>query len=168
MSARKTLISPVFLAVFVLTLVAAVAAIRSCDPQSSALPDTVAINGRTWRVDLATTDETRHKGLGGRASLPQDHGMLFIFGAAKPLDFYMLDCKMAIDIAYIGADGKVIRTYTMQPQPGVAEEDLKLYPSVEPAQFALEVAGGELARAGIAPGQKVKFSPGIAPAKADP
>jgi uncharacterized membrane protein (UPF0127 family) len=168
MIARKTLIPPVFFAFFVLVPAAAVVAIRGCDKRSSAPADTVTINGHTWRVELATTDQARHKGLGGRASLPQNHGMLFVFREAKPLDFYMLNCRMAIDIAYIGADGKVIRTWTMQPQPGVAEEDLKLYPSVEPARFALELAKDDLVRAGVAPGQKVQFSPGIDPTKAQP
>lgn len=124
---------------------------------------TVTLNGQTWEVELATTDGTRHRGLGGRESLPKGRGMLFIFREPRDLSFWMLDCRMDIDIAYIRADGTVIRTYTMKAQPGAAEADLKLYPSLEPAQYALEVAAGELSRAGVAPGQKAQLSPSIDP-----
>ena len=130
--------------------------------KDAALPrEAVTINGHAWHVELALTPEQQHEGLAHRASLPPDRGMLFVFEEAEPLQFYMLNCLMAIDIAFIDSDHKVIRTYTMPAEPGVAEEKLKLYPSVEPAQFALEVGEGELARAGVQPGQKVEFSADI-------
>ena len=123
--------------------------------------ETVTINGHAWHVELALTPERQHEGLAHRDSMPADHGMLFVFEEPQPHQFYMLNCRMAIDIAFIDSDHKVIRTYTMPAEPGVAEENLKLYPSVEPAQFALEVGEGELARAGVQPGQKVEFSADI-------
>ena len=145
-------------------LIATVAAatILGCRKESAAPLETVTVNGHAWHVELATTPAQRHEGLAHRSSLPPDHGMLFVFERPQALDFYMLNCQMAIDIAYIDSDHKVIRTYTMYPEPGVAEGDLKLYSSVQPALFALEVAGGDLCRAGIKPGQQVEFSAGIA------
>jgi uncharacterized membrane protein (UPF0127 family) len=152
-------------------LVAAVAAatIFGCHKESAAPLETVAVNGHAWHVELALTPEQQHEGLAHRSSLPPDHGMLFVFEQAQMHQFYMLNCRMAIDIAYLGSDHRVICTYTMYPEPGVAEGDLKLYSSVEPAQFALEVAGGDILRAGVKPGQQVEFSAGVAGAvKAQP
>ncbi len=69
-------------------------------------------------LSSATTDAQREKGLGGRVALPPDGGMLFIFADAKLRSFWMLDCKMVIDIAFISAERRVVRIYTMYPQPG--------------------------------------------------
>jgi uncharacterized membrane protein (UPF0127 family) len=144
-----------------LAVVVATTVVVVCRKEPVAPRETVTINGRAWHVELALTPEQQHEGLAHRASLPPDHGMLFVFEEAEPLQFYMLNCLMAIDIAFIDSDHKVIRTYTMPAEPGVPEEKLKLYPSIEPARFALEVGEGELARAGVKPGQKVEFSAGI-------
>ena len=85
----------------------------------------------------------REKGLGGRVALPPDGGMLFIFADAKLRSFWMLDCKMVIDIAFISAERRVVRIYTMYPQPGAPPEALPLYDSEQPAQFAIEVSEKE-------------------------
>ncbi len=143
-------------------LVAVVVAATGCHKEPGAPSDTVAINGHTWHVELAVTPQQRHEGLAHRTTLPRDRGMLFIFDRAEPLQFYMFNCQMAIDVAYIDSDHRVIRAYTMYPEPGVPENELKLYSSEDPAQFALEVGGGELVRAGVKPGQQVEFSAGIA------
>lgn len=157
------------LSVWLLVAAVAAAAVIGCRKEPVAPPETVAINGHAWHVELAVTPDQRHEGLAHRTSLPRDRGMLFIFERAETQQFYMFNCQMAIDIAYIDSDHRVIRTYTMYPEPGVEESDLKLYSSGQPAQFALEVGGGELVRAGIQPGQKVEFSAGIAGAiKAQP
>ena len=144
-----------------LAVVIAATVVVLCRNEPAVPRETVTINGHAWHVELALTPEQQHEGLAHRTSLPPDHGMLFVFEEPGLHEFYMLNCQMAIDIAFIDADHKVIRTYTMPAEPGVPEEKLKLYPSVEPAQFALEVAEGELARAGVQPGQKVEFSADI-------
>ena len=162
--------SPSYRLLWVGLLAAAVAATAlGCRKEPAAPPETVAIDGHVWHVELAVTPDQRHEGLAHRTTLPRDQGMLFIFEEAQPLEFYMLNCQMDIDIAFIDADHRVIRTYTMYPEPGVEEDNLKLYPSGRPAQFALEVGGGELVRAGVEPDQRVEFSAGIAGAiKAQP
>ena len=52
----------------------------------------------TVDAELATTPETRTHGLMERASLPADHGMLFIFEVAQPLQ--LLDVQYADSTGY--------------------------------------------------------------------
>jgi uncharacterized membrane protein (UPF0127 family) len=126
---------------------------------------TVEINGRTWRVELATTPEQRYRGLSGRKRLADDAGMLFIFPLPEVQDFCMRECLIPLDIAFIGADLRVVKTHTMAVEPD--RLGTVSYPSGLPAQYALEVPAGSLARAGVRVGQKVTFSPGIpSPVKA--
>ena len=127
----------------------------------------VTINGRSWRVELAVTPGARYKGLSDRPKVPAETGMLFIYPAPQVLDFCMRDCLAPLDIAFIGADMRVVGTHTMPVEPYGFDE--KTYSSDTPVQYALEVAAGELAAAGVKPGDKVVFSADVPPAaKAEP
>ena len=119
----------------------------------------VTINGRTWRVELAVTPDDRYRGLGGRASLAEDAGMLFVFPWTETQEFCMRDCLIPLDIAFIGADLRVVKTHTMAVEPNAYS--YTGYRSVESAQYALEVPAGALARAGVKVGDRVEFSENI-------
>lgn len=73
-------------------------------------------------------------------------GMLFVFDNEQPRSFWMKDTPTALDIAYMRADGTIVKIHTMVPF------DTSSYPSGEPAQFALEVPAGTFADLGIAEG----------------
>ena len=124
---------------------------------------TVTIGASVFNVDLAIDDNTRPAGLSGRTSLPKDYGMLFMY--PKPhrpryATFWMKDCLMDLDIAFIAADRRIITIYTMRQEPaGTPDNQLRQYPPTSDMQFALEVAPGELARRGIKVGDRVTFSP---------
>ncbi|MHC4295508.1 MAG: DUF192 domain-containing protein, partial [Planctomycetota bacterium] len=72
-----------------------------------------------------------------------------------------------LDIAFIDPNHRVVAIHTMR-----VEEDFAgrvEYGSRVPAQFALEVPAGALARSGVQIGNKVQFEGNIPePAKADP
>ena len=107
-------------------------------------------------VDVASTNQQRYQGLSGKPVLPDNVGMLFVYRQPKVLDFCMRGCPIPIDIAFIGADMRVDKTYQMKPEPPdwVGSED---YCSDQPAQYALEVAGGVLEQAGVKQGDHVLF-----------
>ncbi len=133
----------------------------SCGRKAPANPHQVTIRGKTWNVELALTGEQRTMGLAWRKHLPEDAGMLFVFQDARVHEFWMKDCLISLDIAFIGPDRKVAKVYTMYKQPGVPNDKLKLYSSEVPVQYALEVPQGALGRAGVKPGDEVTFSPQI-------
>jgi uncharacterized membrane protein (UPF0127 family) len=73
-------------------------------------------------------------------------GMLFVFADEQLHAFWMKDTPTPLDIAYLRTDGTIVKIHTMTPF------DTSTYPSVEPAQFALEVPAGSFADLGIEEG----------------
>ena len=135
--------------------------------QRSQSPPQVTINGYTWFVDVAATAEQRYRGLSGRGNLADDVGMLFIYPEPSILQFCMRGCLVDLDIAFLDADLRVVGLQTMRREPDLA--GTRTYSSGLPAQFALEVRAGTLARAGVRPGDKATFRGALPdPAKAAP
>ena len=81
--------------------------------------------------------------------------MLFVYPKPDVLEFCMRDCEIPLDIAFISAEMKVVRILTMPVESDRA--GTVRYSSNTPAQYALEVRAGDLARANVTVGQKVTF-----------
>ncbi|MBN2563206.1 MAG: DUF192 domain-containing protein [Phycisphaerae bacterium] len=114
----------------------------------------IVIADRTsYTAYVADTPATHELGLMNvtEDDLPADHGMIFVFGNDQQRSFWMRNCVIPLDIAFIRSDGRIVKTYTMQPLNEVG------YPSIEPARFALEVRGGQFARWGIVEGDHVEI-----------
>src|SRR5271169_3948030 len=116
----------------VLSLVGAATAC-SCGAKPKPPPATVTLGGRTWKVELAMTEQERYHGLSDRVKLAEDAGMLFIYPNAHPLNFCMRDCFIPLDIAFMDANGTVVRTYTMPTEPRGRER--AEYPSLDSATY---------------------------------
>jgi uncharacterized membrane protein (UPF0127 family) len=130
-------------------------ALAAAQPVSSAeLPTTkLTIGKHTLTAELAASPAEQQTGLMNRFSLKPDHGMLFIYEQPQPLAFWMRNTYVALSIAFIGSDGKIIDIQDMQPQT----EDTHW--SRAPAQFALEMKKGWFAERGIVAGDTVKGLP---------
>lgn len=124
------------------------------------------LKGRTVEVWLATDDEQQERGLmqvtnEQLAAIPPDaaiglpagadRGMLFVFRDDQLRAFWMYNTIIPLDIAYVRSDGVIVKTHTM------AALETRLYPSVEPARFALEVRAGLLAELGVTAGDRVEI-----------
>lgn len=127
----------------------------------------VRIGQHQWKVEISNTEQTRHQGLSGRRSVPEGTGMLFVFPSEQELSFWMKDCFVPIDVAYISADHVIVSTYAMSVEPDPANP-VKFYDSNHTAMYALEVAGGTVARLGIKPGDRIELLGPAATAKAAP
>jgi uncharacterized membrane protein (UPF0127 family) len=103
-----------------------------------------------FQVEIADTFEKREKGLMGRDSLPDNHGMLFLFDEPSTPAFWMKDCKIYLDMIFIGADG-LIKGIHHKAIPG----DLTPIPSPEPVIAVLEILGGTSEKLRISKGDKV-------------
>ncbi len=121
--------------------------------------NTVTINGHSWNVELAMTNAERAQGLSGRQGLGERNGMLFVYPSPHVLQFWMKDCYFPLDIAFIGADRKIVAIETMACEPDRAGRTI--YSSRVPAQWALEIGAGQFSRLGIKAGDRVEFSGGI-------
>ena len=107
-------------------------------------------------AELATTLETRTRGLMERPSMPTDQGMLFLFEVAQPLSFWMFNTLIPLDIIFADAERRITSIYASVP-PCRPPLRCPTYTSHGPAQFVLEVNGGTVAKAGIGVGDELRW-----------
>lgn len=87
----------------------------------SLLPTTeLTINNITIQAELATTSAAHQQGLMYRASLPPDHGMLFVFASPVFQCFWMKNTPLPLSIAFIDAGGTITRIADMTPHDEAA------------------------------------------------
>ena len=112
---------------------------------------TLQVGGHEVTVEVAESDAERQQGLMGRDSLPEDHGMLFIYSRPQTLSFWMRNTDIPLDIAYISQDGVIVDVQQMEPH---TQEQ---HPSREPAMYALEMNQGWFEAHGVGVGDRVQF-----------
>ncbi|MFQ5653773.1 MAG: DUF192 domain-containing protein [Planctomycetota bacterium] len=94
-------------------------------------------------VEIASTPEARDVGMMHREELEDDHGMLFIFPTATRQGFWMKNCLIPLDIAYVDDDGKIIEILTMEAEPQhKLPSEYPRYPSSGPVRYAIETSAG--------------------------
>lgn len=139
----------------ILVLLVAACAIGVVAPGLAAeLPTmTLTIGSHKAIAEIATTPDQRSVGLMHRFSLKPDHGMLFVFERSETLGFWMKNTFVALSIAFIADDGRIINIEDMKPQTETS------HTSKGPARYALEMRKGWFAERGIGPGALVKGLP---------
>ena len=98
-----------------------------------------------------------YRGLGGRDSLPDDRGMLFVFPEPGRHGFWMKDMLIPIDIIWISAEGRVVDIQAAQPEPGVPDPQLKRYSPNGEAKYVLEVRAGLAAEKNVQVGDEAQI-----------
>lgn len=135
---------------------------------ASGLPlERVSIGSRNFDFEVAATEAAIQRGLGGRSEIPEDGGMIFVFPFPSNHSFWMRDCLVDIDIAFLDRDGVVVAAYEMKAEPlrGESEPEtayfarLARYPSGPKAHFAVETRAGTNKALGIAVGSKIAVDP---------
>jgi hypothetical protein len=108
-----------------------------------------------FRVQVADTFNTRTMGLMFREKMPQDEGMVFLFETEQPLNFWMKNTLIPLDIVYMDNDWKVV---SIQKNARPCKEDpCMFYPSKERAKYVLEINAGLSDKFGIAEGDIVQL-----------
>lgn len=108
---------------------------RTTPPQENSTSDSPA----GFQFEIASTSEARAQGLSGRAEVPPNYGMLFVFGVPDLYGMWMKDMRVPIDIVWLDSAGVVI---------GI-EENISpdTYPETfyppSPASYVLETRPGE-------------------------
>lgn len=100
-----------------------------------------------YELELARTAAARARGLMGRTELPDRGGMLFDFGTEERAVFWMRDTPIALDILFVSAGLRVVEVIA-----NARPNSDRLLPSKAPVRYAVELAAGEAARAGVEPG----------------
>ncbi len=137
-------------------VLAAMALLISCGDRSKLTFDlpTISVKGHVLKVEVRYSDLGRQEGLKRRESLPEEQGMLFVFGppAEKDVGFWMDQTLIPLSIAYIDEKGVIFQIEDMAP---MTQETHK---AVQPVRYALEVNQGWFVRHGVGVGDMVDVS----------
>jgi uncharacterized protein len=109
------------------------------------------------RVEIATTANQHALGLMGRAHLPSNLGMLFLFTEPQPATsaFWMFHTLIPLDVAFLNAKGRIMAIQTMTPCKSPDARRCPIYPAFVRYSAALEVNQGYFERHGISVGDCV-------------
>ena len=139
--------------------VALLSTVTGCDAGSTTAPSglpvvKMTVGSKAYHIEVASDEASRQHGLMERDTLPTDHGMIFVFDDEQPRGFWMHHTRFPLDILFLATDGTVVSVHTMRAY------DENTTPSDGPARYAVELAAGQAAAAGVKAGDKLKVPAG--------
>jgi uncharacterized membrane protein (UPF0127 family) len=115
------------------------------------------IGKQTYNLEVARTETQQEKGLMKRDSMPDDHGMIFVFPDEEMRSFWMKNTRFPLDILFVGAGGKVVSIHQMRAyDESNTSSDL-------PAQYAIELNKGQAGASGVKVGDVLDIPAGAHP-----
>ena len=103
-------------------------------------------------IEIANSELAIREGMMYRKELGPDQGMLFVLDREEPQAFWMLNTYLALDIVFTDGTGRIVHI-ARNNQPHALEP----IPSIEPAQYALEVNAGFCTEHGIEEGDWLEW-----------
>lgn len=103
-------------------------------------------------ISVAKSPSEHERGLQHVKELPDKAGMLFIFDHSMPRSFWMKNCALPLEIAFIDKENKIIKIQEMIPH------SLKPVSSERPCLMALEVMAKTLEKLGAKVGHKIQIN----------
>jgi len=100
-------------------------------------------------AELASTFESRARGLMHRREMPGQRGMLFVFPETEKHCMWMRNTYIPLSVAFMDDKGTIINIADMQPQTEAT------HCATRPARYALEMNRGWFAQRGIKPGARI-------------
>lgn len=115
---------------------------------------TAKIEGKTFKLLVAKSEEDKQVGLSKYHRLPENTGMIFLFDKPGFYSFWMKNMNFPIDILYINGD-RIVTIYKNQ-KPAESGNPPVLNPKEE-SDKVLEINAGLSDRYKIEEGDKVEF-----------
>ena len=103
-------------------------------------------------VRVAASASERRRGLQQVESLPDDTGMVFVFPAPRTGGFWMRDTLVALQIAFLDADGVVLALMEMEP---CEKDPCPVYDPQVTYRLAVEMPAGWFDANGVGEGDRV-------------
>jgi len=110
-----------------------------------------ATGTHAFGVEVARTERERARGLMFRRSLPQDHGMLFLFESERPISMWMKNTYVSLDMVFVSRDGRV-----KSIARGAIPLSEAIIPSGGPVYAVIELAAGSADAIGLSVGDQVR------------
>lgn len=141
----------------VFTLIVIIAAVIMFFVFNTKSKNYAVINGHSFDIEIAITDSQKSKGLAKYEKIPNDFGMLFLFGKAGYYSFWMKDMKFSIDIIYIN-DNKIVDIFKDVPNPKSEFDVPKTIKPSLPSNKVLEINAGLSDKYNFKKGDSIKIN----------
>ena len=109
----------------------------------------------SWCIDTHGTEAQRERGLMDRTTVPPHTGMIFVFDGDEPVEFWMKDTLVSLDMVFVAADGSVRRVYADVPVLRTDVDDDAIPREGATAKYVIELHAGDAAKDGIAAGVRL-------------
>jgi uncharacterized membrane protein (UPF0127 family) len=106
-------------------------------------------------TELALTFEQQQTGMMFRTNMPENTGMLFVFGGPHQASFWMKNTLVPLSAAYIDSDGVIREIHNLEPQNTNA-----VVAASDRIQFVLETPQGWFDRHNVRTGMVVRTERG--------
>ena len=117
---------------------------------------TVAFKQTAFLAEVAATEPEKAKGLMYRQSLAKDRCMFFVYGEEGTHAIWMKNCLIALDVAWVDAEGKVVETAEhVPPCSPMRGDDCPTYGGKIPARHYLEFPAGTFKRLSLKKGDRL-------------
>ena len=104
-------------------------------------------------VEVPDDSEESMRGLMFRIHLPWNAGMLFPYSNEEPRTFWMKNTLIPLDMIFVDSSSKIVEI--KENVPPCEQEECPTYPSVQPAQYDLEVNAGFVQEKGVKVGDRL-------------
>lgn len=108
-------------------------------------------------LQVAQSEQERERGLMSVTKLPPHTGMVFVFDDEQPVEFWMKDTLVPLDMVFVGADGTVHSVAPKVPVVPLDTPDEKIPRRDGVAKFVVELPAGEARADGIVAGTKLRI-----------
>ncbi|HKJ92640.1 MAG TPA: DUF192 domain-containing protein [Longimicrobiales bacterium] len=110
------------------------------------------------RIEIASNEQQRERGLMFRTAMPDTSGMLFIYPTPQQGSFWMLDTPLPLSIAFADSAGVIFHIVDMEPCVQEMSWECPTYDSGGEFQYALEMKKGYFKERGVTSGAKLSWS----------
>ncbi len=115
----------------------------------------------TLSLEVAESSNATRCGLMHRLTMPENHGMLFVFDQQRQGGFWNRNTFIPLTLAWIGSDFRIVDLTDMQAAvPGQSQEPVT-YTPVIPYQYVIEANQGWFAAHDIGIGDLVELGPAL-------
>ncbi|MCX6546760.1 MAG: DUF192 domain-containing protein [Holophagaceae bacterium] len=117
---------------------------------------TVTFKQKAFLAEVAATEPEKAKGLMYRQSLAKDRCMFFVYGEDGYHAIWMKNCLIALDVAWLDAEGRVLETAeNVPPCSPMRGDDCPTYGGSVPSRHFVEFAAGTFKRLGLKKGDRL-------------
>jgi uncharacterized protein len=120
---------------------------------------TVHAPNAALHLQVASTEPQRERGLMSVTRLAPHTGMVFVFEKDEPVDFWMKDTLIPLDMVFISADGTVRRVFANVPVVPLSMADADIPRESAQAKYVIELAANEASSDGLKPGVRLRSLP---------